>query len=691
MSQAFELVSAFRPAGDQPEAIGQLVAGLRRGVPCQTLLGVTGSGKTFTIANVIAEVQRPTLVLAPNKTLAAQLYAEFRDFFPKNAVEYFVSYYDYYQPEAYIPSTDTYIEKDASINEHIEQMRLSATKALLERRDVIIVATVSSIYGLGDPETYHAMILHLRTGARLDQRACLRRLAELQYTRNDLELKRGTFRVHGDVIDIFPAESERWAVRVELFGDEIESLTEFDPLTGETAGRLARTTIYPKSHYVTPRETLWRAIETIKAELRERLAELTAQGKLLEAQRLESRTLYDLEMLQEVGYCAGIENYSRHLSGRAPGEPPPTLMDYLPEDALLVIDESHVTVPQLGGMYRGDRARKETLVEYGFRLPSALDNRPLRFDEFERLMPQTIFVSATPGPYELKRSHGVVVDQVVRPTGLVDPEIEVRPAATQVDDLLSEIRARVRAGERVLVTTLTKRMAENLTEYLAEHGVKVRYLHSDIDTVERVEIIRDLRAGVFDVLVGINLLREGLDIPEVSLVAILDADKEGFLRSTRSLIQTIGRAARNAHGKAILYADHMTDAMRAAIGETERRRQKQIAYNRAHGITPKTVVKAVKEIIEGIPAGRPAQAPSPLPTGSRRSAAASGQRWLVAAEEEAEYASMKPEALARLLAKLEKDMYRHARNLEFEKAAALRDKIRAIRQQHLGLLQGKTA
>ncbi len=678
MSQRFELVSPFQPSGDQPEAIRQLVEGLRRGEPCQTLLGVTGSGKTFTIANVIAEVQRPTLVLAPNKTLAAQLYSEFRDFFPKNAVEYFVSYYDYYQPEAYIPSTDTYIEKDASINEHIEQMRLSATKALLERPDVVIVATVSSIYGLGDPQTYHGMILHLRVGAKLDQRACLHRLAELQYTRNDLELKRGTFRVHGDVIDIFPAESERLAIRVELCDDEIESLTEFDPLTGETAGRLVRTTVYPKTHYVTPRETLWKAIETIKEELRERLAELHGQGKLVEAQRLEQRTRYDLEMLREVGYCTGIENYSRHLSGRAPGEPPPTLMDYLPQNALLVIDESHVTVPQLGGMYRGDRARKQTLVEYGFRLPSALDNRPLRFDEFECRMPPTIFVSATPGPYELKRSRGVVVDQVVRPTGLVDPEVEVRPAATQVDDLLSEIRARVKAGERVLVTTLTKRMAENLTEYLFEHAVKVRYLHSDIDTVERVEIIRDLRAGVFDVLVGINLLREGLDIPEVSLVAILDADKEGFLRSARSLIQTIGRAARNIHGKAILYADRVTDAMHAAIGETERRRQKQIAYNRAHGITPKTIVKAVKEIIEDVPTARFAYG---KPARGRAAA-------LLAAEQEVEYAGTRPDVLGRLLERLEKQMYRHARNLEFEQAAALRDKIRAIRERHFGLIHG---
>jgi excinuclease ABC subunit B len=670
MDTAFELSSQYAPSGDQPEAIEALVSGLAANAPCQTLLGVTGSGKTFTIANVIARVQRPTLVLAPNKTLAAQLYSEFRDFFPKNAVEYFVSYYDYYQPEAYVPSTDTYIEKDASINEHIEQMRLSATKALLERRDTIIVATVSSIYGLGDVDAYHSMILHLRTHARMDQRAILKRLAEMQYTRNDIELHRGTFRVHGDVIDIYPAESERHAVRVELFGDEIESLAEFDPLTGEAVNRLARFTVYPKSHYVTPRETLYDVIPAIKEELRQRVAELKEAGKLLEAQRLEQRTLYDLEMMRELGYCSGIENYSRYLSGRETGEPPPTLIEYLPDDALLVIDESHVTVPQLGGMYRGDRSRKETLVEYGFRLPSALDNRPLRFDEFERLMPQTIFVSATPGPYELDHSRGIVVDQVVRPTGLVDPDVEVRPVATQVDDLLSEIRGRVAEHERVLVTTLTKRMAEDLTEYLHEHGVKVRYLHSDIDTVERVEIIRDLRAGVFDVLVGINLLREGLDLPEVSLVAILDADKEGFLRSGRSLIQTIGRAARNVRGKAILYADRMTGAMREAIDETDRRRHKQTDYNRAHGITPRTVMKAVKDIIEDVPYAR-AGVPS-------------RGIGLEAAEESAEYAAMKPEALARTLDRLEKQMYRHARNLEFEQAAALRDRIAQLRARSIG-------
>jgi len=675
MTHRFELVSPFAPAGDQPQAIAALVEGLERGERCQTLLGVTGSGKTFTVANVIQRVQRPTIVLAPNKTLAAQLYSEMRDFFPHNAVEYFVSYYDYYQPEAYVPSSDTYIEKDASINEHIEQMRLSATKALLERPDAIIVATVSAIYGLGDPEAYHGMVLHLKRGALMDQRAILRRLAEMQYTRNDMELARGTFRVHGDVIDVFPAESERLAVRVELFGDEIESLAEFDPLTGEVAAALTRTTIYPKTHYVTGRDTLLKAIDAIKLELRERLAELREQGKLVEAQRLESRTLYDLEMMREVGYCSGIENYSRYLSGRRPGEPPPTLIDYLPDNALMVIDESHVTVPQLGGMYRGDRSRKETLVEYGFRLPSALDNRPLRFDEFERLMPPTIFVSATPGPYELERCGGVVIDQVVRPTGLVDPEVEVRPVAAQVDDLLSEIRARVAANERVLVTTLTKRMAEDLTEYLFEHGVKVRYLHSDIDTVERAEIIRDLRAGTFDVLVGINLLREGLDLPEVSLVAILDADKEGFLRSTRSLIQTIGRAARNLNGKVILYADRITDSMREAIDETERRRAKQLAYNAEHGIVARGIVKEVREIIDGVHPGRYSR------EGAR------GPR-LAAAEEGEEYVGLAPGALAKVLNRLERQMHQHARNLEFEQAAAVRDKIRRLRERNFGIARG---
>ncbi len=676
MSHQFELESPFNPAGDQPEAIDALVTGLSDGEAYQTLLGVTGSGKTYVIANVIQRVQRATLVLAPNKTLAAQLYSEMRDFFPRNATEYFVSYYDYYQPEAYVPSTDTYIEKDASINEHIQQMRLSATKALLERKDTIIVATVSAIYGLGDPVAYHGMILHLRRGALTDQRAILRRLAELQYTRNDLELRRGTFRVRGDVIDIFPGESERLAIRVELFGDEIEGLAEFDPLTGEVTMPLTRTTIYPKTHYVTPRETLLNAVGQIQDELRQRLDELRRQDKLVEAQRLETRTRFDLEMIQEVGYCAGIENYSRYLSGRAAGEPPPTLMDYLPADALLVIDESHVTVPQLGGMYRGDRSRKETLVEYGFRLPSALDNRPLRFDEFEHLTRQTVFVSATPGPYELEHT-GSVVDLVVRPTGLVDPQVEVRPVTTQVDDLLSEIRERVEHADRVLVTTLTKRMAEDLTDYLAEHGVRVRYLHSDIDTVERVEIIRDLRAGVFDVLVGINLLREGLDLPEVSLVAILDADKEGFLRSTRSLIQTIGRTARNLHGKAILYAERITDSMRSAIEETERRRCKQIAYNEAHGIRPRGIVKAVKEIIDGVQ-------PRTYPSRSRRRGAVTP----VAAEEAAKYETMPPAALGRVLDKLEKQMYEHARNLEFEEAARLRDKIRAIRERQFRVVAG---
>ncbi len=661
----FRLESPFQPAGDQPAAIRALIEGLQDGEAFQTLLGVTGSGKTFTIANVVQAVQRPTLILAPNKTLAAQLYAEMRDFFPHNAVEYFVSYYDYYQPEAYVPSSDTYIEKDASINEHIEQMRLSATKALLERQDVVIVATVSAIYGLGDPESYHGMILHLRTGAFLDQRAILQRLTELQYTRNDMELQRAAFRVRGDVVDIFPADSERLAIRVTLFGDEIETLAEFDPLTGEVLNKLARTTIYPSSHYVTARTTVLEAMEQIKHDLRERLAELRSVDKLVEAQRLESRTRMDLEMMQEVGYCPGIENYSRYLSGRAPGEPPPTLFDYLPEGGLLVIDESHVTIPQCGGMYKGDRARKETLVEYGFRLPSALDNRPLKFEELEALMPQTIFVSATPGPYESRHS-SKVIDLVVRPTGLIDPQAEVRPVTTQVDDLLSEIRKRVSVQERVLVTTLTKRMAEDLTEYMAEHGVKVRYLHSDIDTVERVEIIRDLRAGVFDVLVGINLLREGLDLPEVSLVAILDADKEGFLRSTRSLIQTMGRAARHINGQAILYADSITASMRAAIDETDRRRLRQIAYNQEHNITPRGIVKEVRELIEGTPLGRSA----------RREASV-----LLAAEEAAEYASLSADALARTLTRLEKQMHAHARNLEFEQAAAVRDRILNIKHR----------
>ncbi len=668
MTRQFELQSEFAPTGDQPAAIEGLVEGLSAGEAALTLLGVTGSGKTFTMANVIARLQRPALILAPNKTLAAQLYGEMREFFPRNAVEYFVSYYDYYQPEAYVPATDTFIEKDASINEHIEQMRLSATKAILERRDSIIVATVSAIYGLGDPRQYLSMVMHLDRGDRIDQRKILRRLAELQYTRNDVELHRATYRVRGEVIDIFPAESEREAVRVELFDDEIESLSYFDPLTGEVLRRVPRLTIYPKTHYVTQRQTVLDAIEAIKAELRERLTELRDNNKLVEAQRLEQRTRFDIEMMVELGYCSGIENYSRYLSGRAAGEPPPTLMDYLPDDALLIVDESHVTIPQLGGMYRGDRARKENLVEYGFRLPSALDNRPLRFDEFEKLAPQTIFVSATPGPYEAEHS-ARVVEQVVRPTGLVDPEVEVRPATSQVDDLLSEIRARIARGERVLVTTLTKRMAEDLTEYYAEHDVRVRYMHSDIDTVERVEILRDLRLGEFDVLVGINLLREGLDIPEVSLVAILDADKEGFLRSERSLIQTIGRAARNLHGKAILYADTITGSMRHAMDETERRRQKQEAYNREHGITPRGVEKAVADIMEGAygPAGAP-------------------ERFLQVAEETIEYAALDAGTLEKKIAELEARMYRHAQNLEFEEAARLRDEIRKIEELNLGLV-----
>ena len=594
----FELFSDYLPAGDQPEAIEKLIDGLESGLAHQTLLGVTGSGKTFTVANVIQKLQRPTLVLAHNKTLAAQLYGEFKMFFPKNSVEYFVSYYDYYQPEAYVPASDTFIEKDASINEHIEQMRLSATKALLERPDSIIVATVSAIYGLGDPQAYLSMVLHMSRGDILDQRKLLRRLADMQYTRNEVDLRQGTYRVRGDVIDIFPAESEREAVRVELFDDRIESLSLFDPLTGEVLRRVPRLTVYPSTHYVTPRERIHSAVDEIREELRTRLAELHAAGKLLEAQRLQQRTLFDLEMMHEVGYCAGIENYSRYLSGRQAGEPPPCLFDYLPKNALLVIDESHQTIPQLGAMYRGDRSRKETLVEYGFRLPSALDNRPLRFEEFERLAPQAIYISATPGPYE-KQISGQIIEQVVRPTGLIDPVVEVRPVRAQVDDLLSEIRLRTQQSERVLVTTLTKRMAEDLTDYLNEHGVKVRYLHSDIETVERSEIIRDLRLGKFDVIVGINLLREGLDMPEVSLVAILDADKEGFLRSEGSLIQTIGRAARNVRGKAILYADRETGSIQRAIAETDRRRNKQIEFNAEHGITPRTIVKAVGDVMEG--------------------------------------------------------------------------------------------
>jgi excinuclease ABC, B subunit len=667
MDRGFELKSHFKPSGDQPEAIRSLVEGLKEGLAYQTLLGVTGSGKTFTIANVIQVLQRPTLILAPNKTLAAQLYGEMREFFPRNAVEYFVSYYDYYQPEAYVPSTDTYIEKDASINDHIEQMRLSATKALLEREDTVIVATVSSIYGLGDPQAYHGMVLHLVRGEHVDQRFILRRLAELQYTRNDIHFGRATYRARGDVIDIYPAESEQEAVRVELFDEEIERLNYFDPLTGEVLRQVPRLTVYPKTHYVTPRKTLDAAVEHIKDELRMRLQEWRDANKLLEAQRLEQRTLFDIEMIRELGYCTGIENYSRFLSGRKRGEPPPTLFDYLPANALLVIDESHVTIPQLNGMYRGDRSRKENLVEYGFRLPSALDNRPLRFDEFERLAPQTIYVSATPGRYELKRSHGSVVEQVVRPTGVVDPAVEVRPASTQVDDLLSEICIRSQADERVLVTTLTKRMAEDLTEYLHDHGARVRYLHSDIDTVERVEIIRDLRLGKFDVLVGINLLREGLDMPEVSLIAILDADKEGFLRSEGSLIQTMGRAARNLNGKAILYADLITGSMGRAIAETERRREKQRAYNEAHGITPKTVQKKVADILEGARAGAPG----------------TPKRFARVAEEIIEYAVVPREQLTRRIKDLEQRMYEHAHALEFEEAAKIRDEIRRIK--HYGL------
>ncbi len=666
MSRPFELSSEFQPAGDQPEAIRRLAEGLKDGEAGMTLLGVTGSGKTFTIANVIDRVQRPTLVLAPNKTLAAQLYGEMREFFPHNAVEYFVSYYDYYQPEAYVPASDTYIEKDASINEHIEQMRLSATKALLERPDVILVATVSSIYGLGDPEAYLKMVLHLSRGDLIDQRAILRRLSALQYRRNEIELSRGSYRVRGDVIDIYPAESDDEAVRVELFDDEIEALSLFDPLTGESKRKVPRYTVFPKTHYATPREVTLNAVEQIKVELKDRLNWLRDNDKLVEAQRLEQRTIFDLEMMVEVGYCSGIENYSRYLSGRGPGEPPPTLFDYLPKDALIVIDESHVTVPQLGGMFRGDRSRKENLVDYGFRLPSALDNRPLRFEEFEARRPQTIYVSATPRQFEIDHS-GAVIEQVVRPTGLIDPEVEVRPARTQVDDLLSEIRLRTAQHERVLATTLTKRMAEDLTDYLGEHGIRVRYLHSDIDTVERVEIIRDLRLGEFDVLVGINLLREGLDMPEVSLVAILDADKEGFLRSEGSLIQTIGRAARNANGKAILYADEITGSMRRAIDETERRRAKQIAHNEHHGITPQTIRKAVADIMEAHVPGAPMKA----------------RDYAKVADEMAEYADLTPAQMAKKVKALEKDMYSAAKALEFERAAALRDQIKQLRSRGL--------
>ncbi len=671
MNKPFQVVSSYQPAGDQPNAIKQLVEGLNAGLASMTLLGVTGSGKTFTVANVIEQVQRPTIVMAHNKTLAAQLYGEFREFFPNNAVEYFVSYYDYYQPEAYVPASNTYIEKDASINKHIEQMRLSATKALMERQDVIVVATVSAIYGLGDPKSYLKMVLHLVRGDRIDQRAILRRLAELQYTRNDVAFERANYRVRGDVIDIFPADSERDAVRVELFDEEVENISLFDPLTGEVLQRLPRITVYPKSHYVTPREKIIDAIEHIKVELVERLEDLRNKDKLVEAQRLEERTRYDLEMMQELGYCSGIENYSRYLSGRQPGEPPPTLFDYLPDNALLIIDESHVSIPQLGGMYKGDRSRKETLVNYGFRLPSALDNRPLRFDEWQGLIPQTIFVSATPAKYEAEHADALV-EQTVRPTGLVDPQTIVKPAVNQVDDVMSEISACVGRSERVLITVLTKRMAEDLTEYLDEHGVRVRYLHSDIDTVERVEIIRDLRLGEFDVLVGINLLREGLDMPEVSLVAILDADKEGFLRSEQSLIQTIGRAARHINGKAILYGDKVTGSMQRAIDETARRREKQQAFNTLHNLVPKGIVKTVSDILEGAmssAAGRRAQ--------TRKVAEQRG-----AYQADSPFSGLSSAEQARQIDMLEKQMYDHARNLEFEEAALLRDQLTELKRHH---------
>ncbi|MGC6341828.1 excinuclease ABC subunit UvrB [Bisgaard Taxon 45] len=666
-TKPFILHSDFSPSGDQPQAITQLIEGLENGLAHQTLLGVTGSGKTFTIANVIAQLNRPAMLLAPNKTLAAQLYAEMKAFFPENAVEYFVSYYDYYQPEAYVPSSDTFIEKDASINEQIEQMRLSATKSFLERRDTIVVASVSAIYGLGDPDSYLKMMLHLQTGAIINQRQILAQLAELQYTRNDQAFQRGTFRVRGEIIDIFPAESDDKAVRIELFDDEIERLSLFDPLTGTSFGTVPRYTIYPKTHYVTPRERILDAIEKIKQELAERKKCLLENNKLLEEQRITQRTQFDIEMMNELGYCSGIENYSRYLSGRNEGEPPPTLFDYMPSDALLIIDESHVTVPQIGGMYRGDRSRKETLVEYGFRLPSALDNRPLRFEEFERLAPQTIYVSATPGPYELEKSAGEIIDQVVRPTGLLDPEIEIRPVAIQVDDLLSEARQRADQNERVLVTTLTKKMAEDLTDYLDEHGIRVRYLHSDIDTVERVEIIRDLRLGEFDVLVGINLLREGLDIPEVSLVAILDADKEGFLRSERSLIQTIGRAARNLKGKAILYADRITHSMEKAITETNRRREKQIKYNEARGIVPQALNKKVGELLD-------------IGQGANYKAK-SRQQTKKVEEMPALYAvPQTAKEYQQQINKLEQQMYKFAQDLEFEKAAAVRDQLQQLRE-----------
>jgi excinuclease ABC subunit B len=666
-SQKIEVVSPFEPAGDQPVAIDTLVEGLEAGLAHQTLLGVTGSGKTFSIANVISRLQRPALIMAPNKTLAAQLYGEFKEFFPNNSVEYFVSYYDYYQPEAYVPASDTYIEKDSSVNAHIEQMRLSATKALLQRRDAIIIASVSAIYGLGDPQSYLQMVLHLDRGDRLAQRDVLRRLTELQYERNDVAFQRGTYRVRGDVIDVFPAESEKDAVRIGLFDDEIEEISIFDPLTGEVLNKVPRYTIFPKSHYVTPRERVVRVLDEIKEEMVERVKELTAANKLVEAQRLEQRTRFDLEMIQELGYCSGIENYSRYLSGRGPGEAPPTLFDYLPDDALLILDESHVTVPQIGAMFKGDRSRKETLVGYGFRLPSALDNRPLRFEEWERLAPQMIFVSATPGKYEIAQN-SPTVEQVVRPTGLVDPPVEIKPATSQVDDLLGEIRTVVAANERVLVTTLTKRMAEDLTDYLGEHDVRVRYLHSDIDTVERMEVIRDLRLGEFDVLVGINLLREGLDMPEVSLVAILDADKEGFLRSEGSLIQTMGRAARNAQGRVILYADKVTGSMQRAMDETQRRREKQLAYNEAHGIVPQTINKRIADVMEGARSSAPKRGKG---AGKKGTSAAP----LVLPDS--------PKALGKLLAQMEKQMLDHAQNLEFEEAAQLRDQVIQIKRENL--------
>ena len=667
--ETFRLVSPFAPSGDQPQAIARLIEGFESGLARQTLLGVTGSGKTYTIANVVQAVQKPTLVMAHNKTLAAQLYGEFKAFFPDNAVEYFVSYYDYYQPEAYVPSSDTFIEKDSSINEHIEQMRLSATKALLSRRDTIVVATVSAIYGLGAPEDYLSLRLILSRGERIDQRELLRHLTALQYSRNETELARGTFRVRGETVDIHPAEEDAEALRVELFDGEIERLSLFDPLTGAVTREVQRYTVYPKTHYATTRERTLSAVETIKIELRERLELLYAENRLVEAQRLAQRTQFDLEMMAEVGYCSGIENYSRHLTGRSPGEPPPTLFDYLPPDGLLVVDESHVTVPQIGAMYKGDRSRKETLVEFGFRLPSALDNRPLRFEEWEARVPRTVFVSATPGPYELRESEGEVVELVVRPTGLVDPDVEIRPVATQVDDLLSEINLRVAQGDRVLVTTLTKRMAENLTEYLSEHDVRVRYLHSDVETVERVEIIRDLRLGKFDVLVGINLLREGLDMPEVSLVAILDADKEGFLRSSGSLIQTIGRAARNVRGKAILYADAVTRSMRAALDETDRRRAKQLEYNAEHGIVPQSVSRPIVDIMEG--------------ARSEPGEARGKGRARRVAEEAEDYGALSPAQLAARIKALEQKMYQHARDLEFEEAARARDQLQRLKEASL--------